>query len=274
MKRVHVLEFEDLRWFPAWLRDCMTKNIAVMAGWLGVRHPLARLISRALQAQKLSTIVDLGSGSGGVLPETLPEVQGTAGLEETCLILSDKYPNQSAIQEYAGAHAQVRYLNESLDATQLHTAPDGLKTMVNCFHHLRPEQARDVLTSAVESKQPLLVYEMAGHQTVPFAAWLLTLPLGLTIVFFMACVKSAFARPFTWRQFVFTYLIPLIPLFYAWDGQASMPRIYGFEDLKELLQDLENDDYTWEMGYGESAAGKKLGSYLLGMPRIDMSAID
>ena len=71
----------------------------------------------------------------------------------------------------------------------------------------------------------------------------------------------------TFRQLFFTYVIPLVPLFYAWDGQASMPRLYRFEDLDELIQGLEHHPgYVWEKGYGKNKRGGKLGSYLLGIP--------
>lgn len=266
MKRVQLLEFEDLAWFPSWLRTCMTNNIVIMARFLGVGHALSLLISEALKTRQISHIVDLGSGSGGVLPDVLPEVRRQTG-RDVSLLLSDKYPNRDAIRNFNERGAEpIRYCETPVDATNLETAPSGLKTMVNCFHHMSPPEARAILASAVTGREPLLIYEMAGHQTVPFGLWLLTLPIGLSLVFFMAFVKSAFVRPFTLKQLVFTYLIPVIPIFYAWDGQASMPRIYRMEDLDELLSGLEDPGYTWKKGHGLSRKGAKLGTYLLGLP--------
>ena len=66
---------------------------------------------------------------------------------------------------------------------------------------------------------------------------------------------------------MFSYVIPLIPLFYAWDGQASTARMYTETDIDELLSGLETADYTWEKGYGRSKQGRQLGTYLLGFPR-------
>ena len=40
------------------------------------------------------------------------------------------------------------------------------------------------------------------------------------------------------RQLFFTYAVPIIPIFFAWDGQASMPRIYSLEDLDELMEGM------------------------------------
>ena len=63
--------------------------------------------------------------------------------------------------------------------------------------------------------------------------------------------------------FIFTYLIPLIPITFAWDGAVSNARTYTLEDMDILLEDLESVSYAWEKGviHGKS---KKL--YLLGLP--------
>ena len=77
---------------------------------------------------------------------------------------------------------------------------------------------------------------------------------------------TPFVKPLTWRQIVFTYLIPIIPMCYAWDGQASLPRMYTLKDLDELLEGLGSESYTWEKGYAKKKNGKKQGTYLLGLP--------
>ena len=266
MKRVHTLEFEDLSWFPDWLRIPMTNNIVVMGRWLGVPSVVAGLLGKMVKQLGASSIVDLGSGGGGSMPEVIERMrQGDEGTDLT-LTLTDKYPNAEAVSTFNdSARPHIRYLETSVDATDVQSAPAGIKTMVNCFHHMRPDEARSILQSAFDRREPILIYEMGGDKLAPFPLWLLTLPIGLSIVAFLALIKSALVRPFTFRQFFFTYVIPLVPIFYAWDGQASMPRIYRFEDLDELLEGLHAEDYTWEKGYGDNK-GRKAGSYLMGMP--------
>ena len=266
MLRRQLFEFEDQSWFPETLRTPMTQNIVVMARWLGVPRVLAGLIKRALGGRSQQSVVDLGSGAGGVMPDVFKELAQAEPELVTELTLTDKFPNIEGRRRFPEAsQGPIRYLSASVDATELAKAPAGLKTLVNCFHHMTPDQARNILASAAQSRQPLLIYEMGGHQLVPFALWCITLPIGLLIVALLALVKSACVRPFTWRQIVWTYLIPVLPLFYAWDGQASMSRIYRFEDLDELLAQIDSSGYTWERGYGELGS-KRVGSYLLGLP--------
>ncbi len=159
----------------------------------------------------------------------------------------------------------MRYLREPVDALDLANTPSGLKTMVNCFHHMRPESARAILESAQSSRQPILIYEM-GENKIPFVLWCLALPLSLCMVFVMALFLTPMVRPMSFRQLFFTYVIPLIPMFYAWDGQASMPRLYSLDDLDELMEGMSSSDYRWEKGYGKTEKGSNLGVYLLGLP--------
>lgn len=78
---------------------------------------------------------------------------------------------------------------------------------------------------------------------------------------------TPFVKPLTWRQLVFTYLIPIIPICYAWDGQASLPRMYAANDIDELLNGLGKNNYYWEHGPAKRSNGKKLGTYIVGYPK-------
>lgn len=266
MKRVHVLEFEDLAWFPAWLRTCMTNLIVVFARVMGVNEVVGRLVARVLKQAKTEEIVDLGSGSGGSMPEVLALLRDDPDTANTRLTMTDLYPNLDAIETFNHTDTpHMRYLSEPVNATDLASAPSGLKTMTNCFHHMRPGQARTILESAQKSRQPLLVYEV-GDNAMPFAVWCLALPIGLLLVGLSALVLTPMVRPVTFRQLFFTYGVPIIPIFYAWDGQASMPRIYTLEDLDELLEGLDAPGYRWEKGLAKTAKGRKRGIYLVGLP--------
>lgn len=182
------------------------------------------------------------------------------------LLLTDLHPAPENVARFnQDDEPAVSYRNEPLDATQLATAPAGLKTMMNSFHHLPPEAARQVLHSARAERQPLLIYEMAENK-IPTLLWWLFLPLSLTILAVMTWFMTPFVRPLSGRQLLFTYLIPVIPLVYAWDGQASLVRMYTFDDLRQLLPADEPAAYTWEMGPAKNAAGKQQGYYLLGLP--------
>lgn len=264
MKRVQLFEFEDFRWFPSWLRACMTNLIVVLLKMLGVPKVLAASISKILKEHKIDAIVDLGSGSGGAMPQVMEILQKEEGLSNTKLILTDLYPNTDAIRKFKDNNS-IDYLETPVDATNIASAPVGLKTMVNSFHHMPPKAAKKILRSAQESNQPILIYEMAENK-MPLLLWWILLPISLPILMVMSLFMTPFVKPLQWQQLVFTYLVPIIPIFYAWDGQASMPRLYALKDYDELLEGLQQDNYKWEKGLVKKENGKNLGTYCLGVP--------
>lgn len=266
MKRIQLFEFEDQTWFPNWLRSCITRLIVVMLRMMGGTSVLSGMLARALRETETTRIVDMGSGAGGVMPAVLRQLRGQPETANITLVMSDLYPNPEAILKFNDASdPAMTYSVKSVDATHLANAPAGLKTMMNCFHHMPPPKARQILESAQGNRQPLFIYELTDNK-LPLVAWWLFLPVSLAITAFLSLVLTPFARPLTWRQLIFTYLIPVIPLVYAWDGQASMPRIYGLGDLESLVSKLPTSkNYQWEWGLAEGG-GKKVGIYLFGRP--------
>ncbi len=267
MKRIQLFEFEDFKWFPSWLRTCMTNLLVVLNKMMGISEVLADLISDILVKENIDQIVDLGSGSGGSMPLVLDEIHKNERLEKVKLVMSDLYPNQEVIAKFnTGDNDKISYHETPVDATNIADAPDGLKTMINSFHHMPPDAARKILESAQSNGQPLLIYEMAENKMSVLVWWIL-LPIGLLILMIMTWFMTPFVRPLTWKQLLFTYLIPIIPICYAWDGQASMPRMYAMKDYDILLDGLHSEDYQWEKGIAKKRNGKKSGTYLVGLPK-------
>lgn len=265
MKRIQLFEFEDLGWFPDTLRNSMTNLIVVLHKMMGIPSLLADLIENALKISGEENIVDLGSGSGGAMPE-VAKILAFKGIA-TDILLTDRYPNPQAIQTFKNLNnSTIKYYEKPVDATHLEKAPAGLKVMSNSFHHMRPEQAKAILKSAQENKQTIVIYEMAEN-SIPTILWWLFLPISLTIVMLMCLVMTPLVRPLSWQQLVFTYLIPIIPICYAWDGQASLPRMYSMKDIDSMLAEMPNDAYTWEKGAKRDRKGKKRGTYLMGTPK-------
>ena len=266
MKRIQLFEFEDFNWFPSWIRTSMTNLIAVLHKMLGTKEVLSNLISDVYKKHSFNQIVDMGSGSGGIMPEVI-EVLNEEKKSKISLLLTDLYPNKKFINYIKNQNLEnVSYQEESLNATNLASSPEGLKTMINSFHHMPPEKAKQILKTAQENKQPLLIYEIAENK-MPLLLWWILLPLSLVILFVMSWFMTPFSKPLSIKQLIFTYLIPIIPIFYAWDGQASMPRMYTFNDVEELLKDFKDDSsYQWKMETAKKVNGKTLGYYILGLP--------
>lgn len=78
----------------------------------------------------------------------------------------------------------------------------------------------------------------------------------------MRCLCSS--RSNVTLQQLFTYMIPVIPLAFAWDGAVSNARTYTLDDVETLVDGLDSTASNWDKG---TTAGSINGLYLLGWPR-------
>jgi hypothetical protein len=260
MKRIHLFEFEDMPWFPDWIRVLMTKYIMTFHKVLGTAGLLEELVEKGLQKSEAQMILDLCSGSGGPMLEVASKLRSSGKFPDLRLILSDLYPNQEAAKSINQKNDEtLAYLIDPLDATQVRKGLIGLRTMVSSMHHMKPEVAKKILKNAKEANQPILVFEISDNSPPIFLWW-----LAIPFAFFMSLIFMPLVRPISWQQLVFTYLIPILPIFIAWDGAVSNARTYTLEDMGELIKGLSDETYDWEMGKLKGKGGNKL--YLLGSP--------
>ena len=243
MKRIELFEFEDSARFPGWLRDCMTAYIQAFHRVFRTAPAVSDLIRRALERTPERRIIDLCSGAGGPMLEVARTLRQDPALANVELVLTDLYPNAGAAARVAAlGDARTRYETEPVDATRVGTERSGVRTLVGSFHHLPPEAARAVLLGAARDRQPLVVFEMSNNGP-PLWLWWTAIPFGFLLTLFL----TPFVRPLSFRQLFFTYVIPIVPLFVAWDGAASNARTYTPDDVRELLQGFDGRGYTFEI---------------------------
>ncbi|WP_232834895.1 DUF2798 domain-containing protein [Pleomorphovibrio marinus] len=258
MKRIQLFEFEDQIWFPIFLRNKMTLYLVALHSLIRTARQLENLVDRGLQFVSKPQIVDLGSGAGGPIVEVFLKLK--TRFPKLNLMLTDFHPNTEFLDKF-NAQEDITYGRVPTDAT-LKIHHSGLRTMISCFHHFPPDAARNILLNAQEEEQPILIFEISDN-SFPKWLWWTAFPVAFVGVFFI----TPKVRPFTWQQFLFTYLIPLLPLFIAWDGAVSNARTYTIEDLKSLIDSLPKSSYQWETGKLSGKGGNKI--YLLGYPSSD-----
>lgn len=261
MKRIHLFEIEDMSWFPNWLRICLTRLINVMHGLWKTSDVIAELVAKVLKKTNTNQIVDLCSGSGGPMLDVIKALEEKHGLKNIQLTLTDLYPNTDMAKVInEGDNKAISYKTTPVDATKVKGELKGLRTMIGSFHHIAPENARKILQSTQDSGQPICIFEMSDN-AAPIILGFIALPIN----FIMTLLITPFVRPLTLQQLVFTYMIPIIPICFAWDGAVSNMRTYTLNDMDELLEGLtDTDKYEWEKGAIDGAM-KKL--YLLGYPK-------
>ena len=257
MRRRHLVELEDLSWFPRVLRDGATTYLAWITARSGQIEYLVPPLERLLRRTGELEIVDLCSGGAGPMPEVVARLRAHGFAVHATL--TDFYPNQEALaRACAGSGGALSHSAVSVDATRVPAELRGVRTLWNAFHHFRPAQAREILASAVRAGRPIAVFEILSREPLLLVS-LLFAPL-------VAALTVPFWRPFRGAFLFFSWVVPLIPLVILWDGVVSWLRIYSESELRELVAPL-GGAYDWEMGKVRLGRVPAHGSYLLGAPR-------
>jgi hypothetical protein len=76
---------------------------------------------------------------------------------------------------------------------------------------------------------------------------------------------TPFFKPFKISRIIFTYLIPMIPVFGLWDGIISMLRIYTPKELMKMAKETNSNHYIWKSGLLKNKIGTNV-TYLIGYP--------
>ena len=253
MGRIHLFEFEDQKWFPKILRDYGTDFLQFLSNKTKLYKPIIPILEKGLKASKTIQIVDLASGGGGgllwlnsQLLQTFPDLK---------IVLTDYFPNQTAF-EYTKAQADnFEFITTSIDARNVPKSLKGFRTQFLSLHHFKPEDAQKILQNAVDAGCGIGIFE-AQERSLPSILAMLFSPISVLLT-------TPFIKPFKLGRLLFTYLIPIVPLFVLWDGVVSSLRTYSVKEMEALVASLQHSDtYNWEVGRIKSGPGVVL--YLLG----------
>lgn len=257
MGRLHLVEFEDLSWFPNNLRNYMTDYLQYISNVFDVYKNIIPVLKKGVEASESKQMVDLGAGGGGGWLRLSEHVKEE--LPGTSLLLTDYYPNISAFETLKDTDPDFfDYCAEPVNAMHVPEDIKGLRTQFLSLHHFRPKDAQQILQNAVDSKSPIAIFE--GQQRT----------VGHFIQFFFSPINvilmTPFIKPFSFGRIFFTYIIPLVPIFVWWDGLVSVLRTYSRKELEALISGLNNgDSFEWEIG---KTLGKPVSVYyLLGVPK-------
>ena len=253
MSRVHLFEFEDQKWFPNFMRNYMTDFLQFLTNKGKMFQPIIPLLKEEIDKSGTDQIIDLGSGGGGGLQWIVGELQKTK--PSLKVVMTDLYPNIPAFKYTKERSENFDYLDYPVDARNVPGDLKGLRTQFLSLHHFKPEDVKKILQNAVDSKSSIAIFEGQERSLASILAMVFS-PISVLLT-------TPFIRPFKLGRIIFTYLIPLVPVFVLWDGIVSSLRTYSVQEMELLIEDLNNkDDYNWKVGRIKS--GMALNLYLIG----------
>lgn len=244
MPRCHLFEWEDQAWLPVVFRNFITDHLRYFLT-RKVREPVNRAIAQRLKSLLIRTdsnqIIDLCAGAGGPLL-AVHRILAEDACEPVEVLLTDLYPNVEAFQKHVvegGGAINARY--EPISAFDVPSGLQGLRTLFTALHHFKPEGARQLLADAAHKRQPIAVFELLERTPRMFV---------LTGLFslWQSFIMTPFVGRLTLQRFFLTYVIPLAPAIFFWDGVVSVLRTYTPQELRELTDSIGVEDYAWEVG--------------------------
>jgi len=261
MTRLQLFEFTDQPWYPQAFRRIQTDYLQFVTTRGAGHQNLIPLFEKALQKSGTMAIVDLCSGGTGPWVRLCEQLQ-QAGLGVK-VTLTDKFPSPESIQKWSSAPQEgIEYLASSVDAMCVPAHLKGMRTMFEGFHHFKPEQARLILQDASEKGVAIGIFEASLKPPQGPLIFLLS-PLMTLLGYLFA---TPFIQPRTWSRFLWTYLLPIVPLATCWDGLVSFLRVYSEKEFWELVEPLHREGYTWEIGQASTGTPLFVFTYLLGYP--------
>jgi hypothetical protein len=259
MGRLHAPELEDQSWFPDVLRDAGTAFLRFGAEKLGQARAIRPIIESALTRSQRTNVVDLCSGGGGPIVAIARSLRKSG--RDVEVVMTDLFPSHSArALATRDGDDYITYSSTPVDATAVPAEYTGLRTMFNAFHHFRPAGATRVLRDAVDSRAPIAIVEVLRRNPLALLAMLFVPVVTLFVV--------PFLRPFRWSWLLWTYVIPVIPLFIWWDGTMSVLRAYNPSDIEPLIRAADPDDaFDWQIDDLRISGQPVRGVVIVGIPK-------
>lgn len=253
MARIHLFEFEDLTWFPKNLRNYGTDFLQFLSNKTKLWKPAVPILEDALKNSDTNQIIDLGSGGGGGLLWINEELKKNN--PDLKILLTDFYPNTNAFEYTKKQSDNFDFIKTPVDARDVPKELKGLRTQFLSLHHFKPNDAKRILQNAIDAKSSIAIFE-AQERSIPSVLAMIFSPITVWLT-------TPFIRPFKLGRILFTYLIPIVPLFVLWDGVVSSLRTYSVKEMENLVDGLTNkDSFDWEIGRVKSGPGVVL--YLVG----------
>ncbi|MEQ6124502.1 hypothetical protein AAON49_09895 [Pseudotenacibaculum sp. MALMAid0570] len=253
MGRIHLFEFEDQKWFPSFLRNYGTDFLQFLSNKTKMYKPIVPVLKKALEKSNTTQVIDLGSGGGGGLIWLNSEL--IKDIPDLRITLTDFYPNLSAFKYTKKQAKNFEFVETSVDARNVPPELKGLRTQFLSLHHFKPNDAKLILQNAIDTGNSIAVFE-AQERSIHSIIAMLFSPISVLLT-------TPFIRPFKFGRILFTYLIPIVPLFVLWDGIVSSLRTYSVKEMNTLVESLnETEKYDWKINKVKS--GPSVVLYLLG----------
>ncbi|OQA85806.1 MAG: hypothetical protein BWY31_01706 [Lentisphaerae bacterium ADurb.Bin242] len=239
MKRIRCRELHERAWCPSIFRDFLTDFLSCV--WKsGVYTNALDMIAEQMKKTGKKQMVDLCSGRGEYVPAFLAKIRKKNECGDLHAVQTDLYPHRVAFEKPAEG---VEYCRESLCAEDAIKKFDGVAVMFSALHHFDEEDLERIFRTAAECNRPIAFFDVSQRR---FFRDILP-NIGLPVLLFLF---TPFIRPWSFRRFLYTYLIPVMPVLILADGTLSRLKAYKPSEIRAIAAEVEKayPGYRFEVG--------------------------
>lgn len=265
MKRIRTKEIHEKKWCPELFRDSLTEFLSII--WtIGVYKQAMEKMSLIIRALNIKCIVDLCSGAGDYLPALLNKIKSSGGNDDIIIYKTDLYPNKKF---FTTGSDQIRYWKKSLAADQAFAEFDALFCMFSALHHFDEHELLKIFSHAARNNKHFSFFDVSQRRFFTDILPNIFLP-G------MLWCTAPFFKKFTWKHFIFIYLIPIIPIIVGIDGTLSRMRAYNQKELQSLIDRVEKryPDFCIKIREHKLMGGMQKVTEIVGCPRTSAEKIE
>jgi hypothetical protein len=260
MRRLHLFEFMDLKWYPDILRKLQTNILQVIMTRTTAFDYAIPYIDSIMEKANTNKIIDLCSGASGPWLRLVNKLKDA----NAQIVLTDKYPNIEMFKIIKKqTKGKIDFIEHPIDALEVSETIPGIRTIFTGFHHFKQAEVKKLLRDAQDKNQALCIFDYVPNKMLTVALFPVTFIISLLQFYFV----SFLVRPLSFKQVLFTNIIPLVPIASAWDGFVSALRKYDAGELKEIVNSLSSPDYKWEVGTDTNLSKAVPLTYLIGLPK-------
>ena len=246
LNRKRLEEFGDLNGVPQLYNYYLRIYLVVFYKLIGYHKLWIPALKKLLARTHKKTILEYGSGSGDALLLLSQELQEES--QEFHFLLSDITPLPEFTQKINSQNLpHIRYIESSVNATQPGQWGDLPGVFINSFHHFNPEQAQNILKTAILNKGEILILEYTRNTLLAMILMFFGQPVILLSLPFVVRLKDL---PL---MVLFTYLIPLFPLMFLWDGLVSCWRTYSPKEIENLVKNVDDSHSVQVKSYAKGS---------------------
>lgn len=235
MNRHNWKEIHETEWCPEFFRDALTDFLSFFIRISAIyRTAIRRILPR-----KPTVFIDLCSGRGQYAECFQIFLRRHAPGIRCSILLTDRFPHRNG---FSSGELEIRYHPEGITAEEAIRKFDGTFLMFSALHHFPPEELKEMLRTAAKEGKTLAFFDYC----TPFP--LLQYPFLLLMTIPLVWICTPFLRPWSFRRFLWTYPLPVIPLLVLIDGVISRLKAYTREELNALCKEIPGaaaDSYTY-----------------------------